>query len=192
MLKAELRKKYLQKRTALSVQQTNKLDDLLLIRFQSLQLEIPAVLMSYLPYEKAHEFDPVFITDFCAFRHPGLQLAYPVVDTNTLCMQAVAVHDDTDFIQNTYGIAEPAGGAVVEPAAIGMVIVPLLAYDVRGYRVGYGKGYYDRFLQMCGPDIISIGFSYFAAEDAIDDIHDLDVKMHYCICPEKVYDFTND
>jgi 5-formyltetrahydrofolate cyclo-ligase len=67
------------------------------------------------------------------------------------------------------------------------VIIPLLAFDERGYRVGYGKGFYDRFLQ--GLTTLKVGVSFFESGDDIEDVNEHDVQMDLCITPHRVYDF---
>ena len=63
-------------------------------------------------------------------------------------MVAMAVDDETEFEENKYGITEPVNGVKIDPEEIDMMLVPLFAFDKRGYRVGYGKGYYDRFTEQ--------------------------------------------
>jgi 5-formyltetrahydrofolate cyclo-ligase len=53
--------------------------------------------------------------------------------------------------ETSFGAREPEGGSVLDPGNIDVVLTPGLAFDHRGYRVGYGKGYYDRFLARTGP-----------------------------------------
>jgi len=69
------------------------------------------------------------------------------------------------------------------------VLVPLLSFDKKGFRVGYGKGFYDRFLMQCKSDCIKIGLSYFDPIDVIDDADEFDVPLDFCITPQKVYVF---
>src|SRR6218665_3368844 len=165
MTKNELRKIYKQKRLALSAGERSKLEDLILIRFQQLGIEIPDCIMTYAPFEKMGEFDPQLITDYCYFKNPGQKLFYPVMDAKNGTMQAVQVNEDTYFTKNEYGIGEPADGAPAPAQELDLIIVPLLAYDTNGHRVGYGKGYYDRFLNQCRKDVVKIGFSFFTAEE---------------------------
>ncbi len=68
-----------------------------------------------------------------------------------------------------------------------LVFVPLLAFDKKGNRVGYGKGYYDRFLPHATKDTIIVGISHFEPIDLIEDIDTFDVKMNFCITPNRVW-----
>ncbi len=189
MNKEELRKLYIHKRKALTAAQKMKADDLLLIQFQKLAIRIPSLIMTYAPLEKTNEFDPQLITDYCYFKNPDQALFYPVVHPTAPNMLCVFVDDKTEFQPNRFGIPEPVNATPMFPEEIEMVIVPLLAYSVSGHRVGYGKGYYDRFLAECSKDVIKIGFSYFAAEPLIEGTNEFDVKLDYCISPEKIYRF---
>ena len=191
MIKKELRKLYLEKRMQLSASQKDKLEDLTLIQFQQLNIYIPALVMTYAPLEIKNEFNTQLITDYCYFKNPEQQLFYPVINEADDCMSCIIVNDETEFKKNKYGIDEPQDGLDIFPEEIDMVLVPLLAFDKYGNRVGYGKGYYDKFLKECRPDVLKIGFGYFDAVDAIDDVNAMDVKLDYCITPERIYQFAN-
>ncbi len=145
--------------------------------------------MTYAPLEKMNEFDPGFITDYCCFKNPDQVLFYPVIHPTAPEMHSVIVNDQTEFELNKFGIPEPVNATPMFPEEIDLVIVPLLAYSLKGHRVGYGKGYYDRFLKECRNDVIKIGFSYFAPEQDIAGTNRFDVKLDYCISPEKIYSF---
>ncbi|RYZ27704.1 MAG: 5-formyltetrahydrofolate cyclo-ligase, partial [Chitinophagaceae bacterium] len=77
----------------------------------------------------------------------------------------------------------------IDPKEIDLVVVPLLTFDKKGYRVGYGKGFYDRFLHQCKKDCIKIGLSYFDPIEAVDDANEFDVTLDFCITPQKAYVF---
>ena len=72
---------------------------------------------------------------------------------------------------------------------IEVVFVPLLGYDLKGNRVGYGKGFYDRFLSECKPETLKIGLSFFEPEELITDVFVEDVKLDYCVTPKETYQF---
>lgn len=97
--------------------------------------------------------------------------------------------DNTKFRKNEYNIPEPIDGIEVPAKKIDVIFVPLLAFDKTGHRTGYGKGFYDRFLVDCEPNVIKIGLSFFEAEEKITDIHADDIRLDYCITPKKVYAF---
>ncbi len=189
MTKMELRKLYRAKRVALTALEKDKQEDLMLIQFQQLNIDIPALIMTYAAFEKENEFDPQLITDYCCFKNPGQQLFYPVIDQEDDTLYPVIVRDDTTFAPNKYGIDEPVNGMIIYPEEIDLVLVPLLAFDQIGNRVGYGKGYYDRFLKECRKDVLKIGFSFFEAEELIEGVNEFDVKLDHCITPNRIYSF---
>ncbi len=190
MTKSALRELYKQKRKQLTDRERVRLNDLLLIQFQ--QLEIPynaSVLLSYWPLDAHAEVNTFLMTDYLQFRMPGLQIAYPIANFENTTMEAMVVNDGTEFALNQYSIAEPINGQPIDPADIDIVLVPLLVFDTAGYRLGYGKGFYDRFLPLCREDIVSIGFSYFEPVDPISDISQFDVPLTTGITPENIYEF---
>ena len=138
-----------------------------------------------------NEIDTHTITDFIKFRNPGIKIAYPITNFVSCEMIAILTDDDTEFKQNEYNIAEPVSGDELPASAIDIVLVPLLAFDKNGYRVGYGKGFYDRYLSNCRKDVINIGLSYFEPEEKIDDIDGNDIKMSFCITPSTIYEFAD-
>jgi 5-formyltetrahydrofolate cyclo-ligase len=191
MKKEDIRILYKEKRAGISLHLKEKMDDLMLIQFQHLAIDIPSLIMTYSPIRKFNEFDPQTITDYCYFKNPGQQLFYPVIITerNPPEIISVIVDDDTVFKVNKFGIEEPVDGIDMFPSEIDLVIVPLLGFDKKGNRVGYGMGYYDRFLKQCRKDCIKIGFSYFDPLEQVDDINKFDVKLDYGITPDAIYQF---
>ena len=104
-------------------------------------------------------------------------------------IESVALFPDTQFSENRWGVREPLDGETVEPAGLDMVIVPLLCVDAAGHRVGYGKGFYDRFLKDCRTDCIKVGLNYFPPFKQIFDIAEHDIPLDVCVTPEKTYRF---
>ncbi len=68
-----------------------------------------------------------------------------------------------------------------------LVLIPLLAFDREGHRVGYGKGYYDRFLARSGFNTTKAGLSLLEPVDRISNRSPLDIRMDYCITPDRVW-----
>ena len=189
MLKKEARKIFREKRDTITVAEKMKLDDLLLIEFQKLSLPFVSTVLSFFPLEEKNEPDTFIITSYLQFKNPGLVIAYPKTDFSNHSMQAIICDDDSAFENNPFSIPEPISSESINPEEIDLILVPLLAFDKIGYRVGYGKGFYDRFLHQCKSDSIKIGLSYFDPIDAIKDADEFDVPLNFCITPQKVYVF---
>jgi 5-formyltetrahydrofolate cyclo-ligase len=189
MTKTEARKLYKEKRLALTEQARAKLDDLLLITFQSAQLDFIDSLLSYWPIEENNEPNTHLFTEFLRFRNPELKICYPKTDFESGVMHAVATDIDTPFQKSTWNILEPDSDDRTDPSEIDMVFVPLLAFDRRGYRVGYGKGFYDKWLAQCKPGCVKVGFSYFEPIETLEGRHDFDVSLNLCVTPHNLYVF---
>lgn len=104
-------------------------------------------------------------------------------------MDSVVLQDQALFAENQYGIEEPQGDDIVPPQAIDLIISPLLAFDLRGYRVGYGKGYYDRYFAACSPAMQKVGLSLFEPVEVISDTDPYDVPLDRVITAEATYTF---
>lgn len=189
MNKKEARTIYKKKRLSLSVKDMTRYDDLMLIQFQGLDLPFVDNLFSYWPIEENNEPATHHYIGYLRFKNPGLQVAYPKSDFSQQVMRAVIADLDTPFKKHEFNIYEPESDQVMAPEAIDMVFVPMLICDSRGYRVGYGRGFYDRYLAQCQPGCIKVGFSYFEPVDSLDDANEFDVPLNLCITPHNVYVF---
>ena len=97
--------------------------------------------------------------------------------------------DQTPLKLNRWGIPEPLSGIAITPQHMEVVFVPLLVFDLKGHRIGYGKGYYDRFLGECPNSTIKVGLSFFDPVSKIVDIDPYDVSLDYVVSPREVYNF---
>ncbi len=189
MTKAAIRKLYKEKRASISNSEFEKLTDLLLIQFQELGLYLPNLILSYLAYTRFNEIDLSLIEQFCSWKNPECSFCYPIINDVSNTMVAAATTDDRKFSANKYGILEPPGDIAILPKDIDMVFVPLLSFDKNGYRVGYGKGYYDKFLANCREDLVKVGFSFFDAQEELIEKNAFDIPLDYCITPHRNYQF---
>lgn len=98
------------------------------------------------------------------------------------------LQDHTVLKPSSYGVPEPISGIEIQPSQIDVVFIPLLAYDQKGNRLGYGKGFYDRFLEKCNSKTLFIGLSLFDPEDSIP-YENTDVPLNICITPNNIYTF---
>ena len=113
----------------------------------------------------------------------------PKISNNELVH--ISINDETEFGLNDYGIKEPNDGNHFVIENLDIIFIPLLAFDIEGHRVGYGKGYYDRFLKLTNNSTLKIGLSFFNPINKILDIDDNDVKLDYCVTPKQVHKFNN-
>ncbi|MFY7898884.1 MAG: 5-formyltetrahydrofolate cyclo-ligase [Chitinophagaceae bacterium] len=189
MTKAALRAIYQEKRNAISSKEKLKLDDLLLLQFQSFQIDSIQSVLTFWPIEKFIEPNTHLFTSYLRHFVPNLHIAYPVCNFKTLDMQAIVIDEETVYNTNKYGIIEPKFGKAIAPDEIDIVFVPNIIIDKNGYRVGYGKGFYDRFLAKCHPNATFIGFNYFTPIDTITDTNNFDIPLNFCVTPTNVYEF---
>ena len=187
MNKKELRAKYKNLRKELTFDEI--MNESLMIANHCIDLPIwdKTYFHLFLPIEKQKEINTEFILQILSGRDKEIVISKS--NFEELSMTHFLLTDNTKIKVNDYGIPEPVDGLEVPINKIEVVFVPLLAYDKKGNRVGYGKGFYDKFLGECKPETIKIGLSYFDPENAIDDILESDVKLNYCVTPFGVIQF---
>jgi 5-formyltetrahydrofolate cyclo-ligase len=188
MNKKELREKFKEIRKSLS--QAEIEEKSLSIANQLLRLNIwdKTYYHLFLSIVEQKEIDTEFILQILAGKDKEIVIAKS--DFETRKMTHFLLTDNTKIKKNDYHIPEPVNGIEVPVAMIEVVFVPLLAFDKKGHRVGYGKGFYDQFLAECKPETIKIGLSFFEAEDQIEDVIETDVLLDYCITPTQIYMFN--
>lgn len=189
VLKQQLRETYLKKRRQISSRDKLKLDDLMLLQFQQLNFNHINTLLTYWGIANNNEPNTHLFSSYLRHTIPNLQIAYPVSNFETNEMKAIMIDEETVYKTNSYGITEPKFGNEVDATEIDLVLVPLIIFDKQGFRVGYGKGFYDKFLATCNQNVITIGFSYFEPIDKIEDTCSFDVPLSYCITPTNNYEF---
>lgn len=184
MNKDELRKVYLSKRLALTEREHRELSlNISALFFQSVDLSRIRILHIYLPIESKREPDTWHIIERIQREFSHIRLVIPKVNENE--MESIFYKDISQLEKTKWGMTEPKEGEHTDPKKIDMVIVPLLAVDKQGHRIGYGKGYYDRFLKLCRPDCVKIGISFFAPEESIEEKSNNDILLNACITPEQ-------
>lgn len=144
----------------------------------------------FLPIEGNREPDTYVIAEWLRQAYPLMRLVLSKVDRVAHRMLHFIWDDTTVLEVNHWGIPEPEKGTTVSAQEVDAVFVPLLAFDTRGNRVGYGKGFYDRFLAECGPGTAKIGLSLFEAVENISDISAYDIPLDMCITPSRIWSFN--
>jgi len=189
MTKKEIRNIYKQKRLQLSDDKTMHFHERIMIQLRDFTLPDAKIILSYHPILSSNEINAKLIELIIQFKTPAIQFVYPKLTDDKGNMAAVWEEANTDYQLNTWKIPEAINSQIIDPLQIDIILLPLLAMDKKGYRVGYGKGYYDRFIQHCRPDVYCIGFSYFEPIDEITDTNSFDVPLHLGVTPHHVYEF---
>lgn len=112
----------------------------------------------------------------------GKRTAVPKVRKYPKEMFAVEVYGSEDLEPSFWGIYEPISDEVLDPALIDLIVVPALAFNSQGYRIGYGGGYYDRFLPQVRGCKVGMCFPPFLREDL--PVFPWDQKVDLVICPD--------
>ncbi len=187
MTKEELREKYKNLRLQLAPGEIDRLSETIveqtLTHFQLSE----KVVSLFLPIERQKEINTYLLWERA--KNLGATVAIPKTNFDTMEMRHY-LFEQTDQLEiNEKGIPEPKKGKVIAADRFDVVFVPLLAVDKNGNRVGYGKGFYDRFLRKCSPSCQFIGLHYFDLEEKIEDILPTDIKLNAVVTPEHVIRF---
>jgi 5-formyltetrahydrofolate cyclo-ligase len=181
MNKKKLRQKYKELRQQFSQEEIE--DKSLAIANQLLKMDIwdKTYCHIFLPIEEQKEINTEYILQILAGKDKEVVVSKS--DFKTTTMTHFLLTDNTKIKKNEYNIPEPVTGLNVPTEMIDVVFVPLLAYDKQGNRVGYGKGFYDKFLSECNPNVIKIGLSFFEPEEKIEDLFENDIQLNFCVLP---------
>ncbi len=190
MNKRELRQYYLTKRKALTeekvVQFSRQIHD---IFFSEFNVDLFSSIHIFLPIRYQKEIDTWLIIN--TLRN---SFSCRIIVSKSLSsgeMRHFVLEKDTNLIENKWKIPEPNEHEAKEfpIEAIKLVLIPMLIFDKSGNRVGYGKGYYDKFLSKCLPTTLKVGLSLFEPIEKINDTDRYDIRLDYCLTPNKIWKF---
>ncbi len=187
MNKAEARAHFIHLRKALSEKQIEEANLAILEHFKTLDFSGIKYLHLFLPLTDKNEVNAQPLINWLQEKHPAICLVLSKSDTKQHTLRHFVWNEHSTLQTNTWGITEPTGGVEVEEKELDMILIPLLAYDLQGNRVGYGKGFYDRFLAKCNTNVQKVGLSYFEPIDLIEDVESFDIRLNSCIGPDKIW-----
>ena len=183
--KTFLRSHYKKKRLSLTKQEVDHLSQRVCKQLDKLSIWRLKHYHIFISISKYNELDTSFIIN--KLKSEKKIIIVPKISNNELVH--IAINDQTEFSINEFGIKEPNNGHHFITENLDLIFIPLLAFDLEGHRVGYGKGYYDRFLKLTNKSSLKIGLSFFDPINKIQDIDDNDVKLDYCVTPKQVHKF---
>ncbi len=186
MLKKDLRLQFSLRRNLLSKDKISELS--LLITNKALEIPIWNLINYhiFLSILENNEIDTHYLLSVLQGKDKNIIVSKMFGDQQ---LKHFLLTDNTLIKKNKWNVPEPVDGFEIDPQKIDVVFIPLLAFDTFGNRVGYGKGYYDIFLKNCKVNVIKVGLSLFEPVTKIDDIFEVDIPLHYCVTPKKIYAF---
>ena len=188
MRKELIRKSFSSQRNLLSCDDFEQRTKLLIKKTIELIIQVqPKCVHCFLPIESKLEINTFPIIDFCLSKN--IQVVVPVSDFSDNSMQSANFNSSTPLTVKKYNIPEPTNPNIVNDEIIDFVITPLLAFDLNGFRVGYGKGFYDRFFNLINPESYKVGLSLFDPINEIKDVNKHDICLTHCITSHEVYTF---
>ena len=111
----------------------------------------------------------------------GVRVVVPIIERETVSLRLSYLPDPSVLAPSTFSVPEPLGHELpARPEDVQAVVVPMLAFDAEGNRLGYGAGYYDRFLCRY-PHLKKIGIAFSCQEAASIPADENDVKMDYIV-----------
>jgi len=180
MDKPTLRKTYLEKRNTLSDTEYIKRNKALCSKlFNSIDFSNVKYLHLFLPILKFNEVNTWLIIKHIKEHYPTINIVIPKVENSIL--NHYLFESKEQLTKSKWGIDEPSYGKIIEPKKIDLVLVPLIIADKQGNRIGYGKGFYDRFLKDCKPNCKKVGLSLLPLLDEILCIEPTDIPLDHVI-----------
>jgi 5-formyltetrahydrofolate cyclo-ligase len=192
MRKATLRREMLQKRQSYSPEEVKRQSEQICRQFfKKITVNNLHVIHVFLPIESKNEVNTWFIIQHLQAHFPGIKISVPVTNVANQTLSHYLLTPDTDLKINKWGIPEPVNATPLPASLMDLVLVPLLAFDEKGHRVGYGKGYYDCFLNLCRPDTITVGLSFEEKPvPLIPDLYEGDKALQFVVTPSTFYQFV--
>lgn len=183
--KADLRQRFRQLRRNLPPGDADARTHAIIARMQTLEaLERASIVHMYWPSEKAPEIDLRALVYWLRAR--GKQIALPIVEhaPDVPTMSHARFTGTADLERNAWGILEPKSGKRVDPQVIDAVVVPAFGAGRNGHRVGYGKGYYDAFLQHVNASLLCPVYADCLVDHCPAEPHD--VRMDILITEHEI------
>ena len=182
MKKQELRALYKQKRKDLTEIQIKGLQENIYQQIYNLDFSTVKNVHLFLSMPKFKEIDTTTLITY--FRNKNKRIVISKCNFKDNTLSHFYLEEDTVLSLNKFGILEPVAAELVEENKLDLIFIPMLISDDKKFRVGYGKGFYDRFLLNCRKDVKFIGLNFFPPITAIEDKNEFDIPLHQVIYPK--------
>jgi 5-formyltetrahydrofolate cyclo-ligase len=178
MNKEAIRTLFKAKRGELSKEEVRSFSDRIIIDFFDFLTSKENIkhIHLFLPIDRFNEVDTFPL--FQRLQQEGHRIYTSIVNKGKDNLDTLEITHTTRFVNDVWGIPLPAEAMRVTGENIQLILIPLLAYDVRGYRLGYGKGYYDKYLSGLNKQVLKVGLSFFDPVDHIpEEPHDIPLDL---------------
>ena len=153
--KEEVRRRYLKKRLDLKKSVREKADERIRENLTALpEFKKAKRILLYCAAKGEPDLSPVFNT----ILEDGKALVLPKVNRDGL--ELLEVEDPRCLTNGTFNIPEPSRGKKINPEELDLAVVPGIIFDREGYRIGFGKGYYDRLLKRVSAPKVGVAYSF--------------------------------
>lgn len=116
----------------------------------------------------------------------GRTVVVPIIQQEDCSLRLSYLRDPSVLVPSTFQVPEPIGHEIpADPSSVQVVIVPMLAFDAAGNRLGYGAGFYDRFLSK-HPELLKIGLAFSCQEVASLPAEENDICMDWIVTEQGV------
>lgn len=179
-LKEKLRRSYLKTREGLEEGKRKKLSELIVNRLLSLSvLKSARRLLLFCPHKGEPDITPLFKWALCE----GKDVVLPKVEGEEL--KLIRVSDTEGLEPGSFCILEPTEGEEVSPESVELSLIPGVVFDKKGYRLGFGRGYYDRLMDRLGGLKVGVAYEFQIVEEVPRDSWDRPVDM--VVTEENIY-----
>ena len=177
-VKTKYRQSIFQKRNTLGLSEVTNLSKAIL-RNADLELGLSAITILGSYFSINNEIDLATLTNIRLKKN--LLTTFPKIEPNH-SMSLIAPNDFKRLRKNKYDIFEPSDGDEINPIDHEIIIIPTVGVDKNGYRLGYGGGYYDRFLKSImernnRPLLIGLIYDFQFIDDSFNELHDIKLDI---------------
>lgn len=186
--KNEIRRKYKLKRLQLGIQKREEFSDQITKNVVAYLLEKSHIqhIHVFLPINQLNEINTFPLIKILQQQNKVIYTSISNLESKE--MTTVKLSENHDFAPDKYGIPVPSVWQQADESLIELVVMPLLAYDLKGHRLGYGMGFYDKFLSQFPKEVVKAGLSFFPPENQIpSEPHDIPLDL--CINPKETIVF---
>ncbi len=186
MKKSELRSIYKSKRNQLSEVEIHECSRKILENLKKMPIWEKSVFHVFVPIVQNHEINTFPIIEFLLTQNKTVLVPKVVGKKMISCR----IDKGTEWTTGKFGVPEPIDCIEFENKKIEVVLQPMLICDRLGNRIGYGGGYYDRFLSEFQIQPLKIGLNFFPSIPKIEEVEPTDVRLDYCVTGDEIVSFS--